>query len=231
MVNTLGEVIGEVRSLIGAPDGDFVTPEYVIPLINIVQKRAVNYLEGTCSPFIEQVIDVPAIPAGTTNFIKQQTAGNPLAGLVNPLVIEYKQAGMPINQLVEAVRSTRLPNVAPNANPTTSGMYWEYRSYVLYLTPLSYNADFRVRGDFRPAPLLKNEDIIVVHPMFSTALSFGTAALIGKERGNQQYVSNYQPDCEQIINDIANELIRQGQGTTTRVGKSSRRGGWLFANR
>lgn len=231
MVNTLLDVKTEVRSLIGDPDGDFCTDSYLIPLINIVQKRAVNYLEGMCSPFIEQVIDVPNIVAGTTNFIVQQKTGGPLCGLVNPLKIEFKQAGMPINQLVTAQRAQHLPNVAPGVNPTITGMYWEFRSWVLYLTPLSYNADFRVRGDFRPAPLLKDEDIIVVHPMFSTALSFGTAALIGKERGNQQYVNNYQPDAEQIIDDIGNELIRMGQGTTTRVGKSNSRGGWMFASR
>lgn len=229
MVNTFGEVKAEIRSLCGDPDGDFCTDAYLTPLVNIAQKRAVNFLEGTCEPFIEQVIDVPNIPAGYTSFIKEEKAGGPLCGLFNPLVIEFKQAGMPINQFVEAVRKPRLPNIGPNANPTTRGAYWEFRSYVIYLTPLTYIADWRVRGDFRPPALMNDDDIITLHPLFSTALSFMTAALIGMERGNQNYVTNYGEQGSEALDDVAAELIRSGQGTTTRVGRMtrSRRGGWL----
>lgn len=228
MVNTFGEVKAEIRALIGDPDGDFATDAYLTPLVNIVQKRAVNYLEGTCSPFIEQVIPVPAIAAGTTSFVAEQKAGGLLSGLFNPLVIEFKQAGQPINTFCEAVQTKRLPNIAPNANPTTRGTYWEWRSYVLYLTPLSYTADFQVRGDFRPPALTQDDDIITLHPLFSTALSFGTAALIGIERNNPNYTQNYTPQATEALDDVAAELIRSTQGTTTRVGRMTRnRRGWL----
>lgn len=230
MINTFAEVKGEIRSLIGDPDGDFATDAYLTPLVNIVQKKAVNYLEGTCSPFITKIVDVPNIPAGYTSFIKEQKAGGTLVGLFNPLIIEFKQAGMPINTYCEAIKTNRLPNIAPDANPTTRGMYWEMRSFVLYLTPLTYIADFQVRGEFRPAPLLLDDDIIAVHPMLSTVLAFGTAALIGAERGNQSYVTNYQPQAEQILEDVASELVRQQQGPPTRLGKMNRTRGFLRIN-
>lgn len=228
MVNTLGDVKAEVRSLVGDPDGDFVTDAYVTPLINIVLKKAVNYLEGTCSPFITKVVDLTNIPAGYTTFVKEQKTGGPLAGLMNPLRIEYKQAGMPINQFCKAEGIDILPNISPDANPTTRGMFWELRSFIVYLTPLSYIADMRVRGEFRPAPLLQDDDVIAVHPMLSTALSFGTAALIGAERGNQSYVTNYKPEAESTLDDVAAQLVRQQQGVTARIGKVGNRRNWLF---
>lgn len=228
MVNTLGDVKGEIRSLIGDPDGDFATDAYLTPLINIAQKKAVNFLEGTCSPFIEQVIDVPNVAQGTTSLVTYQTAGKQLAGLVKPFIIEFKQSGQPINTFCEAEKVLRLPNIAPNANPTTRGTFFEFRSYVIYLTPLTYIADFRVRGDFRPAPLMNDDDVIVLHPMFAVALSFGTAALIGVERGNQNYVTNYGGEAETALDDIAADLIRSTQATTTRVGRMTRGRSGLF---
>jgi hypothetical protein len=221
-MNQLRDVIARVRSLVGDPDGDFATSDYLIPLINQALDESVNYLEGTCSPFITKMQDVPNIAAGTTTFIDLQAPGEVLAGLVNPFKIWFKQAGQPINTYCEAQQMDILPFIAPNANPTTRGTFWEWRSYAIYLTPLTYIADFCVRGEFRPAPLLKDDDYITVHPQMTPALAYATAALIGMERGNSGFVNTYGPRAENTLDDISAQLGRSTQGTTARAGRMNR---------
>ena len=50
-------------------------------------------------------------------------------------------------------------------------MDWEWRAYVLYVTPLPYIATLRVRGSFLAAALGNDDDIIVIHPLMAAALA------------------------------------------------------------
>lgn len=211
-----------VRALVGDPDGDFATDAYLLPLINQAYEQAIHTLEGTCSPFITQLLVVPNLPAGTTSLVAAQKAGQPLDGLMNPLDIEYKQSGLPDTNYIFAVQRNILPNTSPTGSPQIRGMDWEWRAYVLYVTPLPYIATLRVRGEFRPPALGNDDDIIVIHPLMAAALAYSTAALVGAERINNNYVQNYGAQAEKMLDDIASELVRSQQGTTSRVGRMSR---------
>lgn len=224
-----------VRSLIGDPDADFATDAYLLPLINQALDRAVDYLSGTCSPFITQLQVATNLPLGTSDLTEQQKPGQPFFGLINPLDLEVKQTGLPELNYVMGRRYDILPN-ASNYAPSTPAMNfwgqfgWEWRSYVIYMTPLSFAFDVRIRGEFRPPALIKDTDIITVHPMMVAALSFMTAALIGGERINASYVQNWGDQGTQTLDDISATLVRQQQGTSSRVGRmgrgGSRRGQW-----
>jgi hypothetical protein len=205
--------------------GDFCTDAYLLPLINQALDEAVHYLEGTCSPFIERVVPVPNVDAGTTSFTKQQSPDGALYGLMNPLEIRAKQAGAFPSNFYVIDRTDRMPDVNPPGLAPFSKAFWEWRSWIVYLTPLNYAADFEVRGEFRPSQLQKDGDIIPIHPMMTVGLAFATAALIGAERGNQGFITNYEPKAEATLDDIAAELVRQQQGTTSSVGRMSGRGG------
>lgn len=225
-MNDLKEVKARARALVGDPDGDFATDAYLLPLVNQALEMFVHSLMGTCSPFITLLKVVPALPAGTTWLAEQQKPDQPLFGLMNPLYIEFKQTGQPETSYCGATRREILPNVSPYGSQQVRGLDWEWRSYLLYLTSLPYISDIRVRGEFRPPPLIKDTDMIVVHPMMGAALAFGTAALIGSERGNTTYKTDYTTAAQNLLDDIESELVRQNQGTTSRLGKMSRgRGG------
>lgn len=225
-MNQLSDVKARARALVGDPDGDFCTDAYLTPLINQALDESVNYLEGSCSPFIESVIEAVNMPAGTTNFADVQKVGNKWAGLMNPLYLEAKQAGMPPTQYMQILRADKLPDVDPAQGVAPyARAYWEWRSWIIFITPLNYAADFRIRGEFRPSPLLKDSDIIPIHPLFAGALAYQTAALIGMERGNQGYVQSYGPRAESTLDDIAAELVRQQQGTSSRLGRMNGRSG------
>jgi|SRR5882724_5109666 len=228
-MNTLKDVKARTRALIGDPDADFSTDAYLVPLINQAYEQMINYLSNTCSPFMTKLVVVLGIPKGTTDLTEFQVTGKPLDGLMNPLGIEFKVAGQPENFYCPATRQDILPNITPTGNPPTRNMYWEWRSYLLYVTPLPYDSDLRVRGEFRPAPLLEDNNIIAIHPLMAGALAYATAALIGGERMNASYVQNWQQQATLTLDDISAELVRQQQGTSTRIGRmnqSHRRRGY-----
>ena len=208
-----------VRALIGDPDGDFCTDAYVVPLINQAYDEAINELAGTCSPFMTRLLVAPNLPAGIADLAEQQEPGGPLDGLMTPLKIEYKQAGLPESSYRFAEEAGILPNVSPIGGGLACRPFWEWRSWIVYLTPLNYAADFRVRGEYRPPALIKDKDYIAVHPLMVVALAYATGVLIGMERGNKGYVADYTPKAEKTLNDISAELVRKQQSTSSRVGR------------
>jgi hypothetical protein len=236
-MNTLLDVKQRVRALIGDTDGDFATDAYLLPLINQAYDQSINYLSNTCSPFITQLQVATDVPFGTSALTELQKPNQPFFGLVNPLDLEVKQTGLPELNYVMGKRYDILPNSTNyGAGQPVSNFWgrfgWEWRSYVLYITPLAFAADIRVRGEFRPPALVKDTDPIAIHPQMTVALAYMTAALIGGERINASYVQNYGQQGTATLDDIAATLVRQQQGTSSRVGRmnrsdgSRRRGQW-----
>lgn len=228
-MNTLLDVKQRVRALIGDPDGDFATDAYLLPLINQAYEAAILYLENSCSPVIEKLVDLPAVPAGTTSFAQYQTDGQPLVGLETPLRIEWKLTGQPEDDYWFAIQKQILPNVSPANYIPIMGVYWEWRAGAIYVTPLQFEADFRIRGDFSPGPLVKDTDRLGIHPRMATGLAFATAALIGGERANPGYIQNWGSQAIIVFDDIGAILSRQQQGTSIRIGRMNggrRNNGW-----
>ena len=224
---TLGDVKAKVRALVGDPMGDFTTDAYLTPLINIVYAdQATQLMAETGSEFDEDVRDIPKVPAGTTDLsiyqaLKMPTGGlGPLYGMVTPLILEVKPAGTPVEQYVEAVGPVRkLPNVSAGSAPPT----WEYRRSTVYVTPLNYSADMRVRGEFTFTMLIKDTDMLTVHPFMGEATAYGAAALIGVERKNDTWMTTYGDRAGLVLGNIGNLLVRAEQGTTTRIGRGGSR--------
>lgn len=214
---------------------DFTTDAYLTPMINTVyEAQTTKLMADTDSSFDDWVFDVPALDIGTTNLKLQQSAqmptpnGNvagPLLGLVTPSIVEWKRAGQPDYQYVEAGRTGKLPNVSPAAPQNVFQMEWEWRGMVIYLTPMTFSVDLRVRGEFSPPSLVKDTDELIVHPRMGTATAFGTGALIGAERKNQVYIDTYTAAAEDVLGDISNLLTKGEQGVTTRIGRYGGRSG------
>jgi len=217
--------------------GDFTTDAYLTPLINTVYEAQTSKLMAdTDSSFDDWVFDVPGVPLGTTNLRMYQSAtmpgpnGNvagPLYGLVTPEILEWKQVGQPDYQYIEASRVGKLANVSPAAPQNVFQMQWEWRDMIIYVVPMVWPVDLRVRGEFSPPSLVKDTDMLIVHPRMATATAFGTAALIGAERSNANYVDKYEAAAEDVLGDISNLLTKGEQGVTTRIGRyGGNTGGW-----
>ena len=210
-----------VASLAGDPYLDWLTEEYFSGFCNQAYDQAIQYLEGTCSPYIEKVVVIPAVQVGVdeTNLVPYGTtaAGGvvkqyPLKQLVKPRVVDFKTPGSPSSHYKPVKEFSILPDS------------------VQQVTPATY--DIRVRGDFKPAPLLKDDDLVEIHPNGGFALAFSIMALIGMERPNGGWVQNFGSQAQDAWDQIAADLIRQGQHLTFRIGSPNRSGnrgsGWAL---
>jgi hypothetical protein len=126
----------------------------------------------------------------------------PLDGLMKPRVVDFKPSGTPNNRFRPVEECSILPDTP---SQVTEGLF-----------------DFRVRGDFLPKPLLKDDDIIEVHPNGSTALAFSIASLIGAERPNDGWFTKYGTLAQNGWDEIGADLSRQQQHLTFRIGSPNR---------
>jgi hypothetical protein len=217
-MQTRGDVYGYVASLAGDPNRDWLEPEYFGPMCQVAYDTAIQYLEGTCSPYIERVVTVPAVPVGVdeSDLVPYSTSTGtaqkvyPLSGLMKPRFIDFKPAGTPNNQYKPATELSVLPDTPPQVR---AGSF-----------------DIRIRGDFKPRPLLDDDTIVELHPNAGHALAYSVMALIGAERPNQGWVDRFGSLAQNAWDEIAADLIRQQQHLTFRLGSPNRmsqgRGGW-----
>jgi hypothetical protein len=235
-MNQLIDVKKKARTLVEDPDGDWADDEYILPYIVIAWESAINYLTNTCSPFITEARPVLNVPMGTTDFtpfqVKPATpaqavgqAGAPLVGLMTPLKIWWKVAGQPENNYCEADEKKDLPFITPANYIAGQRVYWEWRANKILVTPLNFNADFLVKGEYLPQCPLKDEDYLQLDPLMSNGLGYATAALIGGGRVNQSYLTTWQQAAENEWDNVSARLVRKELSTTQRAGRMSGRAG------
>lgn len=211
-MQTRKDCMGKVAGLVGDPYFDWLTPEYFSPLCNQAYEEAIMYLEGTCSPYIEKVVIVPAVTIGVdeSNFVTYGTVSGggqektyPLGGLVEPRHVDFRPTGSTQNWK-PVQECAILPDCPQQVTPGTF--------------------DIRVRGDFRPGPLVSDDSVIEIHPLASHALAYSIGALIGMERPNQGWVENYGARAQSSWDEIARKLTQQQQHLSFRLGSPNRGG-------
>lgn len=205
-MQTRGWVYGQVASLAGDPYKDWLDPAYFDGFCNLAYEAACQKLALTCSPYIEQVVEVPNItigvdesnlgPNGVTN------GPQPLLLLKKPRKIQWKPAGSAQSCYREVKEFSILPNNRAQAS--------------------AINIDVQVRGDFQPPPLLQDTDVVLIHPNMAHCLSLLTMALIGMERPNQSWIENYGAQGQSALDAIEADLVRQQQRNTFRLGSPNR---------
>jgi len=232
-MRNLEDVKARVRSLLGDPDGQWITDDYAVPLINQIYEQQLSFLEQTGSAYLTKSVPCPGIDAGISDLTELQEDG-PLKDLVDPLQMWWKIAGAPVIQYMP-VKEFEVLLDAEQAYPQgawwpAGGMAYKWESYILSITPQNFNVDLLVRGEFDPPALVKDSDLIQVHPHLCHSLAYGTAALMAAERGNPGWQQAYGPQATATLDEIAGQLTRSTNGLTRRSQRtSSRRGN--FSNR
>jgi hypothetical protein len=235
-MNQLKDVKVKARALVGDPDGDWADDAYLMPFVGIAYEGAINYLANTCAPYITINRDIPNVPQGTTDLTSLQVqpatgaqaaglGGSPLLGLVTPLKLWFKQAGQPENNYMEAFERKNLSFVTPSNYVVGMNMQWEWRANKMFVTPLGFTADFLVKGDFIPPPLVEDDDVLQLDPLMANGMGFAVASLIGGERIAQSYRDGWASAAEQEWDNISARLVRKELSTTQRVGRIGGRGG------
>jgi hypothetical protein len=215
----LSTVKSRVRSLVDDADASYATDTFLLPLINQKYEELYNRLLSTGAEFERKVVELFNVPAQTANLAAYSLAGQPLELLVQPLQLEWKQAGLdPTNY--------KIASLVDQVEDLIPGQFvddWEWRAGTLYLTPSTLAMDLRIRGDFLFAALNTDTDVVAVSRNFGHALAYGTAALVGAVRGNQAWAQAYTLLQDNALDDIMQYLTRKDQGKIRRVGRMSRR--------
>lgn len=229
-MNTLGDVRLEVRSLLGDPDGDWVTDGYVTPIINTTYRLQTLAIKNATGKNLENIVIVQNVEAGTTSLYPQQAKGQPLEGLYNPLFVSVKVAGAPPNYFWPAKYCGGLPRVAPPGPvPSLNGIdvWWTFIGNKLLITPVNGAIDIEVHGRYNPPALAKPEDILVVSPDMESVTATGSAAVAGVERTNPQMLEGYAQMALAGLDNIIADLTRQKQGALVRPARMDRNSaGW-----
>lgn len=238
-MNTLFDVKETLRSMVGDDAGEWTSDGYLVPKINFAYKTQRLYIKRSTGANLEQMIEIPdaldglgnSENQGLTSLAALQQKGKPLEGLYEPLYMWWKPANSPEYQYREAFEKKTLPFVNPSSSMATT-MYFTWRANQLFVTPINMPIDLLVDGRFNPPALVKDEDVLVVHPDMEIPVTTATLGIIGIEAGNTGYSEASIAMVEGQADDIVAELIRAKQGYTARAGSAARRSrgcGWFWS--
>lgn len=209
-MQTRGDCFSQVGGLVGVtyPDDDWLTEEYLAPKCSTAYEQSIMYLELSCSPYIEKVVLIPSVTVGVDESNLTPFAGTdktyPLKNLVEPRFVDFRVSG-------------------------TTGPWKPVKDCtILPDTPQQVMAgtfDFRVRGDFRPAALTTDDSVIEIHPLAAHALAYSIGALIGAERPNDAWTTNYGTIAKAAWDVISAKLTQQMQRQSFRLGSPNRGNG------
>lgn len=237
-MNTLGDVKRTVRSLVGDDEGSWTNDSYLVPKINFAYRQAYLKIKTATGQALEQLAAIPNFTdannnsgtTGLTSLEAFQQPGKPLSGLYQPMYLWWKPAGAAPRFYREAIEKQTLPFSLPLTGSWYERMYFTWEHNALLVTPLNLPIDILVDGRFNPPPLVKDEDVLVVHPDAETAVSGATLGIIGVEAGNNGFQTTGAAMADEAIDNICNLLTLAKQGYTQRGGRMAResRLGWFW---
>lgn len=218
---TVKRVKGRIRSLVDDPSGTWADDIFLDPLIAEAYDDSNSQLASTQSSWDMGLVECPAIEPGTPNLTALQTGTGPLVTLTDkPERIDWKVAGNDPStyQLV------RNYGVLPDLQPQQGMVGWEWRAGIIWVSPSSIVVDLRVRAEFAPPDLSSDDSVLTSHPRIGYVISYGVASIAGIVRGNKGWETSYGLKAEEGMDEIMEQLTRESQNETRRVGKLVRRG-------
>ena len=208
-----------IRSLVDDPDATYATDAFLLPLINQKYEELYNRMLSTGAAFERKVIELFGVASQTADLSAYSLTGQPLELMVQPLMLEWKQAGLDNTNYRTATLVDKMKDVIANQLVEE----WEWRTGIIYLTPCVLAVDLRIRGDFLFDSLAADQDVVSVTKSFGHALAYGAAALVGAVRGNQAWMQAYTLLQDGAVDDLMQYLTRKDQAKVRRVGRVSRR--------
>ena len=208
-----------IRSLVDDPDATYATDAFLLPLINQKYEELYNRMLSTGAAFERKVIELFGVASQTADLSAYGLTGQPLELMVQPLMLEWKQAGLDNTNY----RTVTLVDKKKDVIADQFVEEWEWRTGIIYIAPCVLAVDLRIRGDFLFDSLAADQDVVSVTKSFGHALAYGVAALVGSVRGNQAWMQAYTLLQDGAVDDLMQYLTRKDQAKVRRVGRVSRR--------
>jgi hypothetical protein len=208
-----------IRSLVDDPDATYATDAFLLPLINQKYEELYNRMLSTGAEFERKIVEIFSLAPQTPDLSAYNFTGQPLELMVQPLTLEWKQAGLDNTNYRTAALVDKVKDVVANQFVDD----WEWRAGIIYLTPCILNVDLRIRGDFLFSSLASDQDVVSAAKNFGHALAYGASALVGVVRGNQAWAQAYTLLQDNAVDDVMQYLTRKDQAKIRRLGRVTRR--------
>lgn len=237
--NTLGDAVAKCQALLGDPSGQWVKRYYIVPFIQIAYSSMAKAIKNASGKNFEAVVEVLAVPPGTSDLSVYQKYDappddkrGPLVGLFDPIRMWVKTAGQLPQYYVPAIgpRDT-LPHTAPPGIPPApygTRVTFAWIGNKLSITPVAGAIDVQVYGRFNPPPLQADEDRLLLYDDMADTLAFLATAITGVERANPAVLQGYAQAGDAGVDNIVADIIRQCQKNPRRLAKLGGSGGYSY---
>lgn len=221
-MSVLRDIITRVQFKCDDPDATYITSDYVLGFAQDVYEWLYNKLRLTDYQFDEQIIILPAVPAGTPDLVTFQQPSGPLEQLVQPRMVRWRLPGQDATYWIIADGPLdEVRDVAAAGLPVLDS--WAWTRYILRLSNFSTALDLEITGNFLFDPLTATDSPLEISQTANRVLSCKLASEVGKAKGNDKWMNSYSADADDALDDLMIEITKADQGKTHRVGRMSRR--------
>jgi hypothetical protein len=210
-----------------------------VPFIQQAYSDITKQVKNASGKNFEAVIEVLAVPTGTSDLSVYQkydappnNQRGPLVGLFDPIRMWVKTAGA-LPQYYTPARGPRdtLPHTAPPGIPPATYatvVTFAWIGNKLSITPVAGPIDVQVYGRFNPPRLQKDEDALLIYDDMTDTLAYAACALMGVERTNPAILTGYIERATAGVDNIVCDIMRQCQKNPRRLAKMGGSGGSCY---
>jgi hypothetical protein len=218
---TANDSILSIQGLVGDPNGDYATPEYVLGYMRTAQKGLINTLLSL--PTLGRavmLVDVPSIGAvGVRDLSALFLPGGLLELLEDPIQLWERDT----NSSNEDDWSEMSPTYVPSPrNPGSLNRVYTWTGSTLLVPGADQDLQLRVYGAFKPSPLVAVDSPMV--PGTDTCIEFKTAELICRVRGARALAADHRADFDLQVEGYVNRIVQHLQAAPIRQKSFSGRG-------
>lgn len=216
----ISDINSRVRAALEDPDATYITDNYITGHAQQAYEKLFNKLYVSDSQFDENIIEIPAVAAGTPDLSQYQASGGPLAMLCTPTLIEWKLSGMDSAYYrlaagpLDAVRDLLSPGL-----PLLDS--WSYSRRTILLSKFSVPLDLRVTGAFLFDPL-NGDSELEMEIQCNVVLVHMICKAIAAARGNDKWVQYHAAEADEAWDDVFIAKVKDQQSRTRRLGRMSR---------
>lgn len=214
------DIVARVQTKCDDPDGTYIDDTYVSGFLPDALDWLYNQLRLTDDQFSTAVIQLPNIDAGLDDLDDFQKVGGPLEFLTTPRIIRWKLPGLDATYYRRADGPLDYVRDMPEGMAVLDSWAWQKDSIKLSLYAI--NMDLEVSGEFMFDPTISDESSISITKNMTSCMTARVAMAIGKARNVQTWVTTYELEADEAMDDLKMMLVKQQQGKTNRVGRISR---------
>lgn len=212
---TLDDLIKGVQYDLDDPEATYTDPDYILGFLPKTLKKLANKLNLADDAFDEQIVELPGVQAGTPNLSAFQVTGQPLAGLYNPRIVEWKLPGQDASFYRPAEGPLdKLPDIAPPGVNTLNA--WAWIGKVLLLSAFNVALDIRVTGDFIPQAMIAGDDKSPFPVSVDAPLQTMLALAVAKANGRDKLIASLNAELTDELDDVMIAMVKGQQGVPAR---------------